>query len=383
VTDDVTAEAVRGAPDPSVALHVGQLLQRIPGGIGRYTRALIDQLPPVGVDLSTFAAGDPSVALAGTFPGFVELGRPYAPWRYELWHRFRAPKVRVPADVVHAPSAAIPPVGERPLVVTVHDVAFLRHPELFTKHGVAFHTRSLELTRRHAAAIITPSRFTHDELVREGFDAGRIHVIPHGIAVGPAPATAETERRLRWVGVESPFVLFVGTVEPRKGIPVLIEAMHAVRARHPDVTLVVVGRPGWGDVAGLDAPYVRRLGSTDDDVLEALYRAAAVVAVPSMYEGFGLPALEAMARGAPVLAADRTSLPEVVGDAGILLDPEAADDWAAAITRILDDPAERARLQEGGVARAAGFTWTASALAHRAAYVAALRGPRSRPGPTG
>ncbi len=366
-----------GDPNPSVALHVGQLLQRIPGGIGRYTRALIDELPPVGVALGTFAAGDPSVELAATFPGFVNLGHPYAPWRYELWHRFRAPKVRVPADVVHAPSAAIPPVGDRPLVVTVHDVAFLRHPELFTKHGVAFHTRSLELTNRYAAAIITPSRFTHDELVREGFDTGRIHVIPHGIDAGAAPDPVDVQRRLRWVGVEPPFVLFVGTVEPRKGIPVLIDAMDAVRAGHPDVTLVVVGRPGWGDVPGLDASYVRNLGSADDDVLEALYRTATAVAVPSRYEGFGLPALEAMARGVPVLAADATSLPEVVGDAGILLDPEATDAWATAINRLLDDPDERARLQRAGRERAAGFTWPASAHAHLAAYIAAGRGTKA------
>ncbi len=361
-------------PGPSVALHVGQLLQRVPGGIGRYTRALIRELPPVGVALSTFAAGDPSVALAGSFPGFVELGHPYAPIRYELWHRLRAPRIRTAADVVHAPSMAIPPTGDRPLVVTVHDVAFLRHPELFTKRGVSFHRRGLELTRRHAAAIITPSRFTHDELVREGFAPGRIHVVPHGIAVGPAPAPAELERRLRWVGVDPPFVLFVGTVEPRKGLPVLLRAMETVRREHPGTTLVVAGPPGWGEVPGLDAPFVRKLGGTDDDVLDALYRAAALVAVPSRYEGFGLPALEAMAYGAPVVASRATSLPEVVGDAGVLVDPEAVDDWAAALGRVVGDEAERARLRDAGLERAAGFTWFASAHAHRAAYLAARRG---------
>lgn len=372
----------RDARDPSVALHVGQLLQRIPGGIGRYTRALIDELPPVGVELSTFAAGDPSVALAGSFPNFVGLGHPYAPVRYELWHRFRAPRIRVPGDVVHAPSMAIPPAGDRPLVVTVHDVAFLRHPELFTKRGVSFHTRGLELTRRDAAAIITPSRFTHDELVHEGFDADRIHVIPHGIAVGPAPAPAELERRLRWVGVEPPFVLFVGTVEPRKGLPILLQAMESVRSEHRGTTLVVAGRPGWGEVPGLDASFVRRLGATDDDVLDALYRAAAVVAVPSRYEGFGLPALEAMARGAPVIASDGTSLPEVVGGAGILVDPEAVEDWADAINRVIGDDDERGRLQRAGLERATGFTWFASAHAHRTAYLAALRDPSTgRDGP--
>jgi glycosyltransferase involved in cell wall biosynthesis len=369
--------------DPSVALHVGQLLQRIPGGIGRYTRALIDELPRAGVALSTFAAGDPSVALAESFPHFVELGHPYAPVRYELWHRFRAPRIRIQADVVHAPSMAIPPTGDRPLVVTVHDVAFLRHPELFTKRGVSFHTRGLELTRRDAAAIVTPSRFTHDELVREGFPPDRIHVIPHGIAVGPAPVPAELERRLRWAGVETPFVLFVGTVEPRKGLPILLRAMEAVRREHPDTTLVVVGRPGWGEVPDLDASFVRKLGATDDDVLDALYRTAAVVAVPSRYEGFGLPALEAMAHGAPVVASDATSLPEVVGDAGILVEPEAVDAWAGAVNRVLGDDDERSRLQRAGLERAAGFTWFGSAHAHRAAYLAARRGPTAAQDPPG
>ncbi|MCU1459191.1 MAG: glycosyltransferase [Actinomycetia bacterium] len=373
----------RDADGPSVALHVGQLLQRVPGGIGRYTRALIRELPPVGVQLHTFAAGDPSVAVAAGFPDFVQLGHPYAPVRYELWHRLRAPRIRVDGDLIHAPSMAIPPKGDRPLVVTVHDVAFLRHPELFTKRGVSFHRRGLELTRRDATAVITPSRFTHDELVREGFDPGRIHVIPHGIAAEPGPITDDIRRRLGWVGVDPPFVLFVGTLEPRKGLPILLEAMAAVRCAHPDVTLVVSGQPGWGDVPELDAPFVRKLGFTDNDVLDALYRCAVLVAVPSRYEGFGLPALEAMARGTPVVASNAASLPEVVGDAGILVEPQDVAGWAEAIGRVIEDDDERVRLQVAGSRRAAGYTWLSSARAHRAAYIAATRASSSGQDGTG
>jgi len=365
----------------TVALHAGQLLQQVPGGIGRYTRTLLDGLPAAGVTVVPFGAGRwPEVAAGPEPPGYVNLGPPGAPLRYELWHRLRRPALPAScgADVVHAPSLAVPPPGRRPLVVTVHDVAFLRFPDAFTRRGVAFHRRGLALARAEATTVIVASAHTRDELVTGGFPPERIAVIPHGVRVPPPPPDTELDARLRSVRVEEPYVLAVGTIEPRKGFDTLAEAMARRRRRDRATRLVLVGPRGWLHVDGLEQPGVRELGRLDDDVLDALYRRAAVVAVPSRYEGFGLPALEAMARGAAVVASATSSLPEVVGDAGELVPPGDPDAWAGTLDRLLADPDRRAELGAAARRRAASFTVEASIEAHAQVYAAAL-GARSRP----
>lgn len=363
----------------TVALHAGQLLQRVPGGIGRYTRTLLDGLPPAGVNVVPFAAGRWSEVAGPEPPGYVDLGPPGAALRYELWHRLRRPALpaAVDAEVVHAPSLAVPPPGRRPLVVTVHDVAFVRYPDAFTRRGVGFHRRGLTLARREATTVIVASAHTRDELVATGFPPERIAVVPHGVRVPAPPPDAELDAHLRSVRVEEPYVLAVGTIEPRKGFDTLAEAMARRRRRDRATRLVLVGPRGWLQVEGLEQPGVRELGRVDDDVLDALYRRAAVVAVPSRYEGFGLPALEAMARGAAVVASDATSLPEVVGDAGILVPPDDPDAWAGALDRLLADPDLRAGLGAAAAQRAASFSVEASMEGHAQVYAAAL-GARSR-----
>ena len=136
------------------------------------------------------------------------------------------------------------------------------------------------------------------------------------------------ETRVQRVGVTRPFVLAVGTVEPRKGLDMLAKAFTRARVEIPNLSLAIVGPDGWLSVPGLDAPGIRRLGTVDEHTLDALYRRALLCAVPSRYEGFGLPALEAMARGCPVIASNATSLPEVVGAAGLLIPVGAVDAWA-------------------------------------------------------
>lgn len=356
-----------------VALHVGQLLQRVPGGIGRYVTELRGALDALGVDVIPFAAGDPSVHRLAALPGYVDLGHPWVPMRYELWHRLRRPVVRIPADVVHAPSLAVPPTGRTPLVVTVNDVAFVHHPEAFTRRGVAFHRRGLELARRHAASVVVPSEFTRDELVALGFDDRRLFVARHGVAVTTTTPDDEVATRLRRVAVTEPYLLAVGTIEPRKNLPTLAAAIARVRREHAGLRLVLAGPRGWGEVPGLDTGWVRELGAVDDATLHALYRGAVACGIPSRYEGFGMPALEAMARGCPVIASDVASLPEVVGDAGVLVAPDDLGAWAQALTALLDDPARRAELVRRGTARAAGFTWETSARAHLDAYAGAIR----------
>lgn len=357
---------------PIVGLHVGQLRQPIPGGIGRYVTEIGRGLRERGVTVRSFATGPPP---AGFESGHVDLGRPRGSLRYAVWHRFRRLPVAVEADVIHAPSLAVPPAGATPLVVTVHDLAFLRLPQYFTIRGLRFHERGLQLARAEAAAIICPSQFIAGELISEGFDPGRVHVAHHGIDDPPPTVDATVAEVLDRYDLSAPFVLFVGTLEPRKGLETLIEGYLALRRTRRDVSLVLVGARGWGHLPRLDRPGVRRLGAVPDHDLDALYRAAAVLAYPSEYEGFGLPVIEAMARGCPVVTSSVTSLPEVVGDAGRVVDPKDPDALARALGEVIEDEATHAAMREAGRRRARTFTWSASVDAHLAAYRSAAGPP--------
>jgi glycosyltransferase involved in cell wall biosynthesis len=354
-----------------IAFHAGQLLQDVPGGIGRYAQALLNRLPDAGVDVTAFAAGARPDSVA---PGvsWVDLGRPRGPLRYELWHRVRKPVVHLGTDAVHAPSLAIPPTGDTPLVVTVHDVSFLRMPHVTTRRGERFHRRGLDLARREATLVIAPSVFTAHELVREGFARERIEVVPFGVDAPHARADDEIDAAIRQVGVTPPYVLTVGTVEPRKDLGTIVRAVERLRMRHPGLTLVVNGPRGWGEVRGLDRPFVRVIGAQPWSVVDALYRRAEVCCIASLYEGFGLPAVEAMARGTPTVAASGSAVEEVMQGGGLVFtrsDPEACAD---AIGRVLDDDEERARLQRAGRDRAAELSWARTIAGHLRAYARAI-----------
>jgi glycosyltransferase involved in cell wall biosynthesis len=356
-----------------VAVHVGQLLQPVPGGIGRYVSRLVEALPGAGVEVVAFAAGPPPSGVDGPY---VDLGWPRGALRYEAWARLRRPALDVPAGVVHATSLAVPPPGRRPLVVTVHDLVFLRHPEHLTPRGVSFHRRGLELARREAAAIVVLTAFGRDELVAEGFEEGRIHVAHHGIAVPVPSAAADPESDqavLRRLGVHPPFVLFVGTLEPRKGISDLVAAHRLLRRSHPDLGLILAGPPGWGTPPDLGGPGVVALGSAHDDDLDALYRAAVALVLPSRYEGFGLPVLEAMAQGCPVVVSDAGALVEVAGGAATVVAGGDVDALAGALDHLASDPDHRHRLSAAGRSRAADFSWSNSAEAHARTYRAVVQ----------
>jgi glycosyltransferase involved in cell wall biosynthesis len=341
----VTADSGNGphgdeAAAVQVALDVGQLRRPVPGGIGRYVAGLVAALPGAGVEVVPFRGGR-----VGDL----------------AWHRWRRPHVRVAADVVHAPSLAVPPAGKRPLVVTIHDLAFLDVPDAFTARGRTFHAAGLRVARAEAACIVTPTAWVRDRLVAEGFDAARITPIHHGIDVPDPPA----ERRVR---VGPPYVLAVGTVEPRKRLDAIAAAVAAARRDLPDLELLVAGPPGWGEVPLPDEPWLQRTGRIDEATLDTLYRGAAALVQASEHEGFGLPLLEAMARGCPVVAVAAASAPEVVGDAGLLVAPGDDDALAAAIVRIVDDESTRRVLVGRGLDRAAAATWATSATAHAAVY---------------
>jgi glycosyltransferase involved in cell wall biosynthesis len=327
---------------------------------------------------------DPSVELVGVAgrhrrpppdpwrPPFPVTALPLArPWLYESWLRFRWPPVERatgPVDVCHA-TALVPAPTQAPLVVTVHDLAFLRTPESFTRHGVRVMRRSLERIERHADIVVCPSQASMADLEGAGIGADRLRLVPLGVD-SAAASPAEVDRVRARHDLPPRFVLFVGTIEPRKNLERL--ALAVARLDEP-IPLVIAGADGWGGAAGAVASAsvdARFLGFVGDGELSGLYAAATVFAYPSLWEGFGLPVAEAMAQGTPVITSRDTSTAEVAGGAAVLVDPLDVDDIARGLTAALGD---HDRLQVAGLARAAELTWEAAAAATRAVYAEVRR----------
>jgi len=280
---------------------------------------------------------------------------------YEAWNRFNWPKVEAATgavDVVHA-TGLVPAATSVPLVVTVHDVAFLHQPEHFTRHGARTMSKSLDVIRRRADMVICSSEATRRDLLDQRIDAARVRVIPLGVdVVDVPPSSADRVRRNHHLPDE--FVLFVGTVEPRKNLSRLAEAMESV-----DLPLVIAGAEGWGDDHPAAGDDIRFVGFVPDRELAALYKAATVFAYPSVREGFGLPVAEAMAQGAPVVTSRGTSTEEVAAGAAVLVDPHDVADIARGIREALD---RRGELAELGRSRVSELTWETTAARTVAVY---------------
>jgi glycosyltransferase involved in cell wall biosynthesis len=291
---------------------------------------------------------------------------------------------RAGADLLASPGMSGPLLRPRPLVLTVHDLAPTRHPEwLPTRRSRWYWGRFIPLTARHADVVIAPSESTRRDLVELAHVAdGRVRVIPWGapLPVREVP-TAEVAAARRRHALDVPYVLYVGTVDRRKDLPALVRAL-ALLPEPLALALagpLIVGRTRVPDLVrelGL-GPRVRFLGYVPDADLPGLYAGAAVFVYPSHYEGFGFPPLEAMACGTPVVSYNVTSLPEVIGDAGLLLDPPVAPpDLAKAIARVVEDQALRAELVARGRARVARFDWGAAARLTHEVYERVAGGPR-------
>lgn len=290
-----------------------------------------------------------------------------APWLYLSWHHLRRPRVESatgPVDVVHATALTVPP-KTAPLVVTVQDLAFLHNPEFHTRAGLHVMRRGFELARRHADVLLCPSVATAHDCADRGVDADRLRVVPHStdqVAVGDV----EIEQVRTAYGLGDRFVLWVGTIEPRKNLARLLRAF----SRLPDdVELILVGPEGWNEEIGELGGRVRKLGFVPSEHLPALYAAASVFCYPSLLEGFGLPVLEAMVQGTPVVTSAGTSTAELVtGGAGLAVDPLDEEAIEEAMRTVLDDPDAAKAMGERARERAASMTWEKSAAQVAAIY---------------
>lgn len=354
-------------------------------GVGRYTRELLIALSQIDGSHSLLLASAADVSeneqlLRVLPPGVLREVRrlPLNPRATTIaWQRLHLP-VSVESliggfDLFHGPDFVVPP-SRRPRVVTIHDLSFLLTPENADPALVHYLTRAVPRSIDAADVVITVSASVACE-VAEAYPGVRekLIAIPNGVRPPPHP--------LPRVAATRPEILAVGTIEPRKNLLLLLEAMPFVRSSHPDAHLTIAGRIGWQANETMVAirtaersGAVRFVESPSDDELEALYARATLVAFPSRYEGFGLPVLEAMSRDVPVVASDIRSLRETGGDAVVYVDPDNTESIAAAILRVIDDGVLRSRLVTLGRKRVTQFTWTDTAQRTLRAYRRAIGG---------
>jgi O-antigen biosynthesis alpha-1,3-rhamnosyltransferase len=359
----------------------GRALASPAAGVRRYSYELFGALAslnhvtvvaigaPAGAPLPPGVEPAPGAPSLPTNPGWMLTGLPRAARRAGI-------------DLFHAPSYTAPFGGPRPLVLTIHDVSYERHPEWYPHKRDPLRRTFYRWSARTADRIITVSSFSKAEIVAAyGVAPDTVDVVP----LAPSAAFASPPAARRAAG-STPYVLNVGDLHPRRNLEIAARAVLRVRERTPvfaHLQLVLAGvdrgvgaalaRVSGGSPLGHDL--VRLLGSTDDVALAQVYREAAALVYPSRYEGFGLPLVEAMACGTPVIASRAASIPEVTGDAAILLDPDDEAAWAGAIEAVLrPETGTAARLREAGLRRAAQFSWRRAAEATAAVYLQAIGG---------
>ncbi|MFP5298335.1 MAG: glycosyltransferase family 4 protein [Actinomycetota bacterium] len=376
-----------------IAINLLWMVPGVVGGSETYTTRLLRGLAErnSGMDytlfaLPQFAEAHPELAsiynveyapLTGQMKSFRVAGE-------NSWLAFQARKKKL--DLIHHGGGTMPLIRATRSVLTIHDLQFLYYPEYFTKTKLAFLRTMVPRSAENARLVLVPSEFSRRTVIeRLNIDPSLVIVVPHGIApreVGGLP----TDIRERY-DIPGPFFLYPAATYPHKNHLTLLRAFVRVLGAHPEATLVLTGAKAWQEwiiakemaqritseirKLGIQAQ-VRQLGYVPSEDLEALYREATALTFPSRFEGFGAPALEAMARGCPVIAANATALPEVVSDCGMLVSPDNADEWADAMTLMIEDESLRAGFAKAGPERARTFNWDLSAGILEDAYRHAL-----------
>lgn len=391
--------AVADRPDavdavgPSPVLRLSLDVSAVPAravGAGHYTLHLAGALASrTDVDLTLFGRRDdilrwPVVAPDARLVSAAPSSRPLR----LAWEQVRLPRLLARSGVAvhHGPHYTMPERSSVPTVVTVHDLSFFEAPEWHERSKVLVFKRAIARAARAAAAVVCPSQVTADELARWCRVDAELFVAPHGVDTAvfrpdePRPgadraALNAVDRRL---ADGRPYLLFVGTLEPRKDVPTLVGAFARVAARHPDALLVLAGGAGWGldaveeaiAASGVGAS-ILRTGYVQDETVPALLRSASAAVYPALYEGFGLPALEALACGVPLVTTSGTAMEEVAGDAAVLIPPGDLEALAEAIDAELaggpGGSSSEARRRRG-LDIASAHTWARSADLHLPAY---------------
>jgi glycosyltransferase involved in cell wall biosynthesis len=355
-------------PEPesiTVALDAGPLLDP-PTGVGRYTSELAEALETRGVVVKRYA-----VAWGGKAPENVKRIRMPARLAHKTWAMIERPSIEKATgdvDLVHATNYVLPPT-KAPGVVTIHDLTFLRSD---VYPGGERLRELVPVSLRRATRVITPSHAIADELAEKcDYPREKISVTHEGVSEGFFAATPLPDTMLAGLGIPGPFVMAVGTIEPRKNLRRLLEAWRL--AQLGDHTLVIAGPKGWGPELP-DTPGVVLTGWVGDQVLPGLYAAADAFCYPSLYEGFGLPPVEAMAAGTPVVAGAYEAADEILGEAALIVDPLDPEALAAALNRAVTDRGWRAGARVAGRAKAAAYTWDATSKATITCYRSVIQG---------
>ncbi len=360
------------------------------GGIGRYTRELVRALVRADGDhqYRFFSAKKPPVLpVPDPLPTGPRIAYHPAPlnerWLYRLWYRLKLPLpvqwVTGKLDLFHSPDFVLPPVsGDIPTLLTVHDLSFAHYPEVFPEPLVRYLNTVVPWSVGRATHILADSQATKDDLTTIWQVAPeKVTVLYSGVDGRFRPVESKKEItavRQQYNLGETPYILAVGTVQPRKNYQMLIRAFAPLADKFPH-NLVIAGGQGWlyeemmAEVArqGLNGR-VHFIGFVDDEHLPALYSGAALYVFPSLYEGFGLPLLEAMGCGVPVLTSNASSLPEVAGEAAMQLAPQDEAAWTDEMAHLLADNARRAELVAAGFRQARQFSWRKSAQQLLAIY---------------